>query len=101
MKYVSRFSLVLGVAVVAACASSTSSTSSTTGNVTPASASANDNRSPGEPTPDPRVGLRAGLHNAAEAAWNLRLVSATPTAEEMKGSINSDLAFLGNYAIQG
>src|SRR5207247_2520876 len=30
------------------------------------------------PNPDPRVGLRAGLMNAAEASWNLRVVSKTP-----------------------
>jgi hypothetical protein len=27
---------------------------------------------------DPRVGLKAGLHDAGEAAWNLRLVSSLP-----------------------
>ena len=30
------------------------------------------------PSPDPRVGLRAGLMNAEEATWNLRVVSKTP-----------------------
>jgi len=61
------------------------------------------------PSPDPRVGLRAGWMNAAEAAWNLRVVSKTPpSADFMNPSTpgdnrltNSDLAFLGNYAIQG
>jgi hypothetical protein len=57
--------------------------------------------SPGEPTPDPRVGLRAGTSDAAQAAWNLRVVSSTPAPEHFKGVTNSDLAFLGNYAIQG
>jgi len=53
------------------------------------------------PSPDPRVGLRAGKHDAAEAAWNLRrLATAQPTAQFAE-STNSDLAFLGNYAIQG
>ncbi|HYJ80570.1 MAG TPA: hypothetical protein VEW03_13240, partial [Longimicrobiaceae bacterium] len=50
---------------------------------------------------DPRVGLRAGLMDAAEAVWNLRVVSKTPPAEGFVGSTNSDLSFLGNYAIQG
>ena len=30
------------------------------------------------PSPDPRVGLKAGRMDAGEALWNLRLVSATP-----------------------
>jgi hypothetical protein len=51
--------------------------------------------------PDPRVGLRAGMMDAAEAVWNLRVLSKTPPAPEFVGSTNSDLAFLGNYAIQG
>jgi hypothetical protein len=53
------------------------------------------------PSPDPRVGLRAGLFNAAEAAWNLRVVSKTPPPEQFIGKTNSDLAFTGNYALQG
>jgi hypothetical protein len=53
------------------------------------------------PDPDPRVGLRAGLFNAAEATWNLRVVSTTPPPREFVGVMNSDLAFSGRYAIQG
>ncbi len=53
------------------------------------------------PTPDPRVGLAAGLFDAGEAIWNLRLVSATPSPDAFVGSSNSDLAFTGPYAIQG
>jgi len=53
------------------------------------------------PTPDPRVGLRAGLRDAGEAAWNLRVVSETPPSEAFVGKTNSDLAFTGHYAIQG
>jgi hypothetical protein len=53
------------------------------------------------PSPDPRVGLRAGLMNAAEAVWNLRVLSKTPPPPTFAGITNSDLAFLGNYAIQG
>jgi hypothetical protein len=51
--------------------------------------------------PDPRVGLRPGLMDAGEAAWNLRVVSKTPPPPEFIGVTNSDLAFSGNYAIQG
>jgi hypothetical protein len=53
------------------------------------------------PTPDPRVGLRAGLLNAGEAAWNLTRVASVAPPEKFVGSTNSDLAFTGNYAIQG
>jgi hypothetical protein len=53
------------------------------------------------PSPDPRVGLRAGIFDAAEASWNLRLLSATPPPRAFVGQTNSDLAFKGNYAIQG
>jgi len=53
------------------------------------------------PSPDPRVGLEAGLFDAEEAIWNLRLLSATQPPEAFVGVTNSDLAFTGNYAIQG
>ena len=53
------------------------------------------------PSPDPRVGLAPGLFDAGEAIWNLRLVSATPPTEPFVGQTNSDLAFTGDYAIQG
>ncbi|HSM04630.1 MAG TPA: hypothetical protein VK858_08400 [Longimicrobiales bacterium] len=53
------------------------------------------------PSPDPRVGLAAGLFDAEEAIWNLRKVSSTPPAEEFVGVTNSDLAFKDQYAIQG
>jgi hypothetical protein len=57
--------------------------------------------SAGAPTPDPRVGLRAGKFDAASAAWNMRLVSSTQPTEKFVGITNSDLAFTGPYAIQG
>ena len=53
------------------------------------------------PTPDPRVGLAAGMFDAGEAIWNLRMLSTTPPQEPFVGSTNSDLAFTGRYAIQG
>jgi hypothetical protein len=53
------------------------------------------------PSPDPRVGLSAGLMDAGEAIWNMRRVSFTPPPEDFIGVTNSDLAFTGNYAIQG
>ncbi|HSJ13246.1 MAG TPA: hypothetical protein VK939_02450, partial [Longimicrobiales bacterium] len=53
------------------------------------------------PNPDPRIGLRAGLMDAGEAAWNLRVLSKTPPPREFIGATNSDLAFTGSYVIQG
>ena len=53
------------------------------------------------PSPDPRVGLAAGRWDAAQAAWNLRLVSTTPPLEKFLGVTNSDLAFTGKYVVQG
>tara|TARA_R110001599_G_scaffold1889_4_gene9675 strand:- start:95200 stop:97200 length:2001 start_codon:yes stop_codon:yes gene_type:complete len=53
------------------------------------------------PSPDPRVGLGAGLFDAEEALWNLKKLSSTPPPKDFLGVTNSDLAFKGNYAIQG
>ena len=53
------------------------------------------------PSPDPRVGLGAGLFDAEEALWNLRMLSSTPPPEDFLGVTNSDLAFQGNYVFQG
>jgi hypothetical protein len=87
-------SLAIGVLSAAGCGRAT------------ASAGPNDVAPAGDmsttpPSPDPRVGLRAGLHDAAEAAWNLRVLSRTRPSERFAGVTNSDLAFIGNYAIQG
>src|SRR5690242_12723866 len=68
-----------------------------------------------EPKPDPRVGLKSGTMvrwskdttkfviatKAAEAAWNMKLLSNTAPSENFIGVTNSDLAFTGKYAIQG
>ncbi|MGH7604749.1 MAG: LVIVD repeat-containing protein [Gemmatimonadaceae bacterium] len=86
-------SLVAGTLALAACAAATTSRSSS---IPPIS-----NMSPGEPYPDPRVGLRAGKADAAEAVWNLRVMSETPPSDKFAGITNSDLAFNGPYAIQG
>ncbi|MCA9721301.1 MAG: hypothetical protein KC489_02640, partial [Gemmatimonadetes bacterium] len=53
------------------------------------------------PSPDPRVGLSAGMYDAGTAFWNMRLLSTTKSPERFEGSTNSDLAFTGKYAIQG
>jgi hypothetical protein len=83
--------LSAALAAVAACAHSTSTENPAPKGTTSASV----------PSPDPRVGLRAGLNDAGEATWNLRVVSQTPPSEQFVGSTNSDLAFKGQYVIQG
>ena len=50
---------------------------------------------------DPRVGLKAGVYDAGEAVWNLKVLSKTPPSTKFVGSTNSDMAFKGNYVIQG
>ena len=53
------------------------------------------------PSPDLRVGLKAGYWDAQQAAWNIRLVSNTPPPEGYRGITSSDLAFTDHYVIQG
>jgi hypothetical protein len=65
------------------------------------------------PSPDPRVGLKAGYWDAGQAAWNMRMVSTFPPSERSLGEnkhwgdagaripTHSDLAFFSKYAIQG
>ncbi|HEY1951816.1 MAG TPA: hypothetical protein VGG76_03330, partial [Gemmatimonadaceae bacterium] len=89
-------SFALGVISAAACAPAISSSSSSL-STNPAA----NNMSPGEPLPDPRVGLRAGKYDAATASWNLQLMSSTRPTGKFEDVTNSDLAFLGPYAIQG
>jgi hypothetical protein len=72
-----KLSLAVGLVSVAACA-----------------------RQP-ETRPDPRVGLKAGMFDAAEALGNLKKSATVQPPDRFKGSTNSDLAFIGNYAIQG
>jgi hypothetical protein len=86
--------MVAVIAIAAACAPYSSPSSSTS--VIPAV-----NTSASEPSPDPRVGLRGGAYDAAEAIWNLRVLSKTKPSEKFVAGINSDLAFLGNYVFQG
>ena len=91
MKRLSNFALAAGVLLVGACA--TTPTTSTTPDVPAQSGAA--------PTPDPRVGLKAGMTDAGQALWNMNLLSNTPSPAPFNQSVNSDLAFTGNYAIQG
>ncbi len=90
----------VSLAALAACAGSSSSTAS----IGPAPLV-----SAAIPSPDPRVGLRAGWFNAQSAAWNLRVVSETKPSDPFINAstpgdrrlFNSDLAFTGKYVIQG
>jgi hypothetical protein len=50
---------------------------------------------------DDRVGLKAGLMDAGEAVSNMKIVAKAVSPEGFLGVTNSDLAFTGNYAIQG
>lgn len=63
--------------------------------------SGQSNMAPDAPNPDPRIGLKSGVHDAGEATWNMSLMSTTPPSTKFVGSTNSDLALTGNFAIQG
>lgn len=78
-----------------------SSTSTVESNYTSPSMKAKSLSTISAPSPDPRVGLGAGLFDAEEAIWNLEMVSQTPPPERFVGVTNSDLAFKDNYAFQG
>jgi hypothetical protein len=92
---------LLSLAALSACGVSSSPSVVTRGPAPVVSASI--------PTPDPRIGLKAGWFDAEEAMWNLRVVSTTrPSAAFLNMSTpgdrrltNSDLAFTGKFAIQG
>jgi hypothetical protein len=88
-----KASLAIGASTVVACSHSSGSMS--------AGPSPSVIQSGSAPSPDPRIGLHAGLWDAGQAAWNLRLVSTTKPSEKFIGSTNSDIAFVGNYVIQG
>jgi hypothetical protein len=53
------------------------------------------------PATDPRNSLKAGLFDAAEYTSNLKVVAKAVSPEGFLGITNSDLAFTGNYVIQG
>src|SRR6478672_13309646 len=88
---------------VAGCASSSSPTSMSTMSMIPEVQSTPEMAQPliAAPSPDPRVGLKAGLQDAGSAIWNMRLVSHTPSPKDFAGITNSDLAFSGANVIQG
>jgi hypothetical protein len=95
-------SLAFGALLIAACAAAQAAPAGVTAPQMPG-------RSAMAPNPDPRIGLRAGWMDAAEAIWNLRVVSETPPSAQFRNpsdpgdfsKINSDLSFWGHYVIQG
>ena len=91
MKRSLNLALAAGVLLASACAT-TSTTTDTSAPPAPSGA---------PPSPDPRVGLKAGMTDAGQALWNMTLLSNTPSPAPFNQSVNSDLAFTGNYAIQG
>jgi hypothetical protein len=50
---------------------------------------------------DPRVGLKAGLTNAQEVTFGMNVTAKAASPPGFLGITNSDLAFTGNYAVQG
>jgi len=96
-----RRTIALGLLSTAACSTSTSTPASQAPAPEQSLLVDNGVASLQAPSPDPRIGLRAGNTTAGEATWNLRVISKTPPPEKFVGAINSDLAFTGNYAIQG
>ncbi|HTK50389.1 MAG TPA: hypothetical protein VL308_00810 [Gemmatimonadaceae bacterium] len=78
-----KLSLAAGLVSAAACSSTPKTSQSAT------------------PKADPRVGLKAGLWDAQQSQWNLKVVSETRPPEKFVGSTNSDMAFTGKYVIQG
>jgi hypothetical protein len=100
---VATLAVAAALAPLAGCASGPSTDGSRgaapgpTGNARSLAAIAGANA----PSPDPRPDLEPGLFDADEAIWNLRMLSATRPPEEFIGGVNSDLAFKGDYAIQG
>jgi hypothetical protein len=90
-----RRTLVVGILAATACAHPNASIEKAS------PSSANLDMSAGEPMPDPRVGLKAGLWDAGSAEWNMHLVANIRPPEQFIGKTNSDLAFIGNTVIQG
>jgi hypothetical protein len=109
MKFLARILTAASAVGIAACASSSSSSSSGGVAMSGPEAPVAPMLSITAPTPDPRVGLRGGYRNAAEAIWNLRLVSTThpserflsPTGPGDQRFWQSDLGFTRNFVAQG
>src|SRR5205807_9483867 len=73
----------LGLAIVSAAACARTTTSSA-GSIGPTPMGST--MSVAAPSPDPRVGLRAGQFDEAEAAWNIRLLSTDRKSTRLNSS---------------
>jgi hypothetical protein len=91
----SRIALLALLAAASACAHPGPSA------VSPRATPLDANQSADAPNPDPRVGLRAGKFDAAQATWNMRVLSENRPTGKFVDQTNSDLAFSGPYALQG
>ena len=69
-----------------------------------------DSYAQGSDSPDPRIGLAPGMHDAGQAAENMELVASVPKPDEFLSPYtgvaailfaNSDLAFQGDYVFVG
>jgi hypothetical protein len=96
MLYRPHVSLFASAAVVTLAACSHSGSNEAAGAPTPAASTSTT-----PPSPDLRIGLKAGTTNAGQAIWNLKKVSSTPPSKPFVDGVNSDLAFTKNFAIQG
>ena len=87
-----RFAIAAAAALALACAGGTTAV-----------------RQSAAPAADPRIGLRAGWWDAAEASWNMRVVSRTRPSPQFVNDTapgdfrvtNSDISFSGPYVVQG
>jgi len=95
------FALAIGALTFVSCASSSSTDMDAAMPASPEAQAAGGEMSSMPPDPDPRIGLKAGVTDPGTAIWNLRLLSNTPKPEPFAEATNSDLAFMGHYAIQG
>ncbi len=88
-----RAALAAAALVVVACAQQSVQTTPSTSELRGPTGSRFQN--------DARVGLSAGLFDAGVATSGMRIVSSARSPEGFLGITNSDLAFTGNYAVQG
>ncbi len=107
---VSRMKFVLITLAVAACGGSTQTAQAPTPAPAPAPAAAAPAAArpaavttapTTNPGADPRVGLKAGMWDAAEATSNLKVSGKAQPPEGFRGITNSDITFVGKYAVQG
>ncbi|MEP6905079.1 MAG: hypothetical protein ABI875_03295 [Gemmatimonadales bacterium] len=100
MTIVRKIRYVVALLALSGCATSSSNNSMSSG-LEPMSTPDMSEPLMAAPSPDPRVGLKAGLQDAGSANWNMRLVSHTPAPQGFVGITNSDLSFSGTNVIQG